>query len=155
MTRVMLLWTVFVESANKPENLYLQRTAIRWISSVLKRLKTQLIRNWWVWQWMHVFPFLYCFYSIYFKNISNFMSNLFHYVFKYYHYCWSNNYILSSFTMKIAFLWVSDIFCHWHHYWKLSKIQLVKVWPNPVRVFDTELKAWWGSCFYGQCILKV
>ena len=79
-TGVTLQWKVFVEKANKLVFVYLQRTVILGISSLLKRLKTHLVKNHFLWEWMYVITFQHWFDWIHFINISNCVSNMKHYI---------------------------------------------------------------------------
>ena len=106
---VMLQWTIFVKSANKPVYVYLQKAVICWISFLLKRLKTHLVRNHFVWEWINMFTFLHWIYSTQFINISNFVSNLIHYLFfKYVQYQWTNNSICWSLTVNLLFFLINE-----------------------------------------------
>ena len=82
----------------------LQRTVICLILFLLKKLKIHLIRNCFMWEWIHVFTFLHWIYSIHFINISSFVSNLVLYIWKCVQCQWTNNDIPSSFTVELAFL---------------------------------------------------
>ena len=72
------------------------------ILSLLKRLKTHLVKHWFMWEWINIFMFLHWFYSIHFRNISNFVWNLILHLWKYVQYQQTNNDILSSLTVKVA-----------------------------------------------------
>ena len=88
---ITLQWTVPIESTNLPVFTFLQVISICGISSVLKWLKTHVVRNWWIRQFSYVFMLLHWFYPIHYIYISNFVSNLTLYILKFVKYLWTNN----------------------------------------------------------------
>ena len=71
--------------------------------SIEKAQSTYFVRQLFMWHSMHEITFPHWFYSIPFKNTSNFVFNIILYILKYVQYLWTNNCTPSSLTVKFAF----------------------------------------------------